>query len=85
MEQYHSPVGDAKQYSCNAAAGKAAPNFPKAVSHRADQRHTDWLGELNVLDVFAEDLLVDWIKTPQPFPDRFTSAFRTVEEGRQTL
>jgi hypothetical protein len=70
MQQHHSAPIHAKQHAGNPTLRNLAAHFPQALPKRATERHPDRPGELDVLDVLADDFSIGSIESLQPFSDR---------------
>jgi hypothetical protein len=73
VQQHHSTLIHAKQHAGGPAIRDLTAHFPQAAPNGATERHADRPGELDVLDVFANDLAIGPIECLQPFPDRRTT------------
>jgi hypothetical protein len=58
VQKHHPSFVNTEQNASNAIASQVAANFPQSPAHRSAQGYADRPGELDVLDVLADDLSV---------------------------
>jgi hypothetical protein len=71
----------AKQDTSDTALRQRAAHFPQSPSQRTAQRHANRPGELDILDVFADDLAVFGREALEPFAHGLAAGWQGVEEG----
>ena len=75
----------AEQDTSDPALCQRAAHFPQSPTQRATQRHPYWPGELDIFDIFADDLTIVTREVLEPFAHGLTAGWQSVKEGGKSL
>src|SRR6185437_6104257 len=85
MQQHHAAAAHAEDDSRDSALHERTSHLPKSTARRTDKGQTQRPGELDILDVFADEPPVFRRQLFQPFTDRLAPTGIAIEPCRKSL